>query len=96
MLLAAATEAAPLLAGNLEIASVVAGLPVWQQLLAMWLATQGWSYLVSFWSDYVRRLGKKAKPWMLSVSFVLNLSAGNPHKAARARTAAKKAGEVES
>lgn len=49
------------------------------------------SLLASFWSDYVRRLGKAAPKWMLSVSFALNLAAANPHKAARARAAAAKA-----
>lgn len=45
------------------------------------------SLAASFWSDYVRRLGPQAKPWMLSLSAALNLAAGNPHKAARAKAA---------
>ena len=47
------------------------------------------SLAASFWSDYVRRLGPKASPWMLSLSAALNVAAANPHKAARAAKASK-------
>lgn len=70
-------------------ASVVAGLPVWLQFALPALGLFAVSLGASFWSDYVRRLGKQAKPWMLSLSSALNAAAGNPHKAVRAARAAK-------
>jgi hypothetical protein len=70
-------------------ASVVAALPLWLQFALSGLGLFALSIGASFWSDYVRRLGKGAKPWMLSLSAALNLAAGNPHKAVRAAKAAK-------
>ena len=73
-------------------ASVASGLPQWAQFALSGLGLLALSIGASFWSDYVRRLGKGAKPWMLSLSAALNLAAGNPHKAARAAKAAKQVG----
>jgi hypothetical protein len=77
-----------------DLNAFLGGLPPWAQaaLIAGVTAIAGYigSVVVSFWSDYVRRLGSKAKPWMLSLSAALNIAAGNPHKAARAAKAAKK------
>lgn len=81
-----------LLAAGIDVtpgASVVAALPPWAQFALSGLGLFALSIGASFWSDYVRRLGKRAKPWMLSLSAALNLAAGNPHKAARAAKAAK-------
>ena len=72
-----------------DLSAAVSGLSPLQQFLATMAFGFTVSVIVSFWSDYVRRLGSKAKPWMLSLSAALNVAAGNPHKAARAARAAK-------
>lgn len=68
------------------------GVPAWVAYLLPALGLFMVSLLASFWSDYVRRKGKAAPAWMLSVSAALNAAAGNPHKALRAKVAASEKG----
>ena len=91
----AGTDVTPLIPAELA-----ATLPHWAQVAILIGVTYVGGYLqsvaVSFWSDYVRRLGKQAKPWHLAMSSALNLVAGNPHKAARAKKASDAAKAAES
>lgn len=86
---ASAMEAPPLVLPGDVPAELPPNVPAWVAYLLPALGLFMVSLVASFWSDYVRRKGKSAPAWMLSLSAALNVAAGNPHKALRAAKAAK-------